>query len=142
MDTFTEDDRQVALTHLRATDLAAQIARAHATFDALQIFRRVLSSSDLYDWAFSAWQRFVDFDEEIPDHDLAAVLLRAAPYLSETMATNFASENWPDKALRFEWPDGRRFRWQPDGEVLTITYPTAWGIAEVMFAPVGRVPSA
>ena len=140
MDTFTEDDRQVALTHLRATDLAAQIARAHATFDALQIFRRVLSSSDLYDWAFSAWQRFVDFDEEIPSADRAAVLMRAARFLPEETVLDFAGAEWPDMNVEHRYPDGRVFRWLGTGGFLVLTHPAAGGLIDVVLAdPIERV---
>jgi len=112
---------EAAVLAVNAADAAAHTTRVLAVFDALDANAENLTGHDRYDFAWSAWQTFVDHEGTLSDEAFATVLLRAAAHLPESTVIDLVDAEFPDREKRIRLADGTGFVWLPDDDALILS---------------------
>lgn len=125
---MTSKTEQEARDAIERAQLAGQLARAAAIFDALDANAEHLDHYARYDVALEAWDAMVDIDAQIPDEDLARMVVRAAAHMDEDQVVDIVDALFGEHDKTIVTADGTRFAWQPFNECVVLTYPSG-GVA-------------
>jgi len=119
------DMHTTAVAAVDQSEIAAQLARAVAVFDALDEHREHLAPHHLYDRAYATWQSFVDIDIPLPDEHVATVALRAGIYLApyEEVLVDLVDVQFGEHEKRIVLDGARGLAWMPADESLILSYP-------------------
>lgn len=115
---------QEARAEVERAQVAGQLARAAVIFDALDANAEHLDHYTRYDVALEAWDAMVDIDAQIPDEDLARMVVRAAAHMDEEQAVDIVDALFSEHEKTIRTPDGIRLAWQPFNECVILTYPS------------------
>lgn len=125
---MTSKTEQEARAAIERAQVAGQLARATAIFDALDANAEHLDHYARYDIAYEAWDAMVDIDAQIPDEDLARMVVRAAAHMDEDQVVDIVDALFGEHDKTIVTADGTRFAWQPFNECVVLTYPSG-GVA-------------
>lgn len=125
---MTSKTEQEARAAIERAQVAGQLARATAIFDALDANAEHLDHYARYDIAYEAWDAMVDIDAQIPDEDLARMVVRAAAHMDEDQVVDIVGALFGEHDKTIVTADGTRFAWQPFNECVVLTYPSG-GVA-------------
>lgn len=125
---MTSKTEQEARAAIERAQVAGQLARATAIFDALDANAEHLDHYARYDIAYEAWDAMVDIDAQIPDEDLARMVVRAAAHMDEDQVFDIVDALFGEHDKTIVTADGTRFAWQPFNECVVLTYPSG-GVA-------------
>lgn len=125
---MTSKTEQEARTAIERAQVAGQLARATAIFDALDANAEHLDHYARYDIAYEAWDAMVDIDALIPDEDLARMVVRAAAHMDEDQVVDIVDALFGEHDKTIAASDGTRLAWQPFNECVVLTYPSG-GVA-------------
>lgn len=121
---MTSKTEQEARAAIERAQVAGQLARATAIFDALDANAEHLDHYARYDIAYETWDSLVDIDLPIPDEDLARLVVRAAAHMDEEQAVDIVDALFGEHEKTITTPDGIRLAWQPFNECVILTYPS------------------
>lgn len=116
-------ERAEAVERVRRAVVAAALSRLNIILEALAENREHMDRIDVEIAAFDAWTDFEATSAEVSRRLLADTLSRAAVFLPDITTLNLAGVAFGLIPANFEIGDGRIVRWEPDGEVLILTYP-------------------
>ncbi len=119
---------QEARAEVERAQVAGQLARAAVIFDALDANAEHLDHYTRYDVALEAWDAMVDIDAQIPDEDLARMVVRAAAHMDEEQVVDIVDALFGEHDKTIATADGTRLAWQPFNECVVLTYPSG-GVA-------------
>lgn len=119
---------QEARAEVERAQVAGQLARAAVIFDALDANAEHLDHYTRYDVALEAWDAMVDIDAQIPDEDLARMVVRAAAHMDEDQVVDIVDALFGEHDKTIATADGTRLAWQPFNECVVLTYPSG-GVA-------------
>lgn len=119
---------QEARAEVERAQVAGQLARAAVIFDALDANAEHLDHYTRYDVALEAWDAMVDIDAQIPDEDLARMVVRAAAHMDEEQVVDIVDALFGEHDKTIATVDGTRLAWQPFNECVVLTYPSG-GVA-------------
>lgn len=125
---MTSKTEQEARAAIERAQVAGQLARATAIFDALDANAEHLDHYARYDIAYEAWDAMVDIDALIPDEDLARMVVRAAAHMDEDQVVDIVDALFGEHDKTIAASDGTRLAWQPFNECVVLTYPSG-GVA-------------
>lgn len=125
---MTSKTEQEARDAIERAQLAGQLARAAAIFDALDANAEHLDHYTRYDVALETWDAMVDIDAQIPDEDLARMVVRAAAHMEEDQVVDIVDALFGEHDKTIATADGTRLAWQPFNECVVLTYPSG-GVA-------------
>lgn len=125
---MTSKTEQEARDAIERAQLAGQLARAAAIFDALDANAEHLDHYTRYDVALETWDAMVDIDALIPDEDLARMVVRAAAHMDEDQVVDIVDALFGEHDKTIATADGTRLAWQPFNECVVLTYPSG-GVA-------------
>lgn len=125
---MTSKTEQEARDAIERAQLAGQLARAAAIFDALDANAEHLDHYTRYDVALETWDAMVDIDAQIPDEDLARMVVRAAAHMEEDQVVDIVDALFGEHDKTIATVDGTRLAWQPFNECVVLTYPSG-GVA-------------
>lgn len=125
---MTSKTEQEARAAIERAQVAGQLARATAIFDALDANAEHLDHYARYDIAYEAWEAMVDIDALIPDEDLARMVVRAAAHMDEDQVVDIVDALFGERDKTIATADGTRLAWQPFNECVVLTYPSG-GVA-------------
>lgn len=120
---MTSKTEREARAAIERAQVAGQVARATAVFDALDANAADLDHYARYDIAYETWDSLVDIDLPIPDEDLARLVVRAAAHMDEEQAVDIVDALFGEHEKTITTPDGIRLAWQPFNECVILTYP-------------------
>lgn len=119
---------QEARAEVERAQVAGQLARAAVIFDALDANAERLDHYTRYDVALETWDAMVDIDAQIPDEDLARMVVRAAAHMDEDQVVDIVDALFGEHDKTIATADGTRLAWQPFNECVVLTYPSG-GVA-------------
>ena len=119
---------QEARAAIERAQVAGQLARAAVIFDALDANAEHLDHYTRYDVALEAWDALIDIDAQIPDEDLARMVVRAAAHMDEEQVVDIVDALFGEHDKTIATADGVRLAWQPFNECVVLTYPSG-GVA-------------
>lgn len=125
---MTSRTEQEARAAIERAQVAGQLARAAAIFDALDANAEHLDHYARYDIAIEAWDAMVDIDIQIPDEELARMVVRAAAHMDEEQVVDIVDALFGEHDQTIATPEGVRLAWQPFNECVVLTYPSG-GVA-------------
>lgn len=125
---MTSKTEQEARAEVERAQVAGQLARAAVIFDALDANAEHLDHYTRYDVALETWDAMVDIDAQIPDEDLARMVVRAAAHMEEDQVVDIVDALFGEHDKTIATVDGTRLAWQPFNECVVLTYPSG-GVA-------------
>lgn len=125
---MTSKTEREARAAIERAQVAGQVARATAVFDALDANAADLDHYARYDIAYETWDSLVDIDLPIPDEDLARLVVRAAAHMDEDQVVDIVDALFGEHDKTIAASDGTRLAWQPFNECVVLTYPSG-GVA-------------
>lgn len=120
---MTSKTEQEARAAIERAQVAGQLARATAIFDALDANAEHLDHYARYDIAYETWDALIDIDALIPDEDLARMVVRAAAHMDEDQVVDIVDAQFGEHDKTIAASDGTRLAWQPFNECVILTYP-------------------
>ncbi len=132
---------QEARAEVERAQVAGQLARAAVIFDALDANAEHLDHYTRYDVALEAWDAMVDIDAQIPDEDLARMVVRAAAHMDEEQVVDIVDALFGEHDKTIATADGTRLAWQPFNECVVLTYPSGGVVVAVVLERARKVRS-
>ena len=129
---MTSKTEQEARAAIERAQVAGQLARATAIFDALDANAEHLDHYARYDIAYETWDAMVDIDAPIPDEDIARMVVRAAAHMDEEQIVDIVDALFGEHDKTIATSDGIRLAWQPFNECVILTYPSGGVVVAVV----------